>query len=662
MKKYTCFLFVLIIFFSSCTSAYKKLDINGNFSDSEFKTLKDNGFFLEKTNYDNIYSLYKTLSKDNSPLLYTLDLPFYSMHLLFDNTLKEFEENALYDSLTILSKSLYKLNYDKYTNTGSDKYKDSYLLATLYFAVPLSYLDDDFSSPVGLSKFIDAEQMLIEAHKGISISPIFSYREDYSQYVPRGHYTSNDSLKRYFKAFMWYGRMGFYFLPEQSFVNATDIDSSRINMIRTSLLIYNEIKDNPRLLNIWKYINKITDFYVGSSDDISINIYDKSPVPSNLSDKNIITFINFMLNNAPMPKIVSTEKTDKEKNNKNVLCFKLLGQKYIPDSYIFQQLVYNKVNRYFGPGKVSPFTMGTGAIRAFPMGLDFAYILGSNAAGEILNSTHNSDYAGYKENTSKLKKEFNNIQPTNAYTYFLRFMQLSVNRKHYRHDPFYMKSKLWAKKILASVLSFWTMLRHDTILYAKQSYTAKLTSVRPRPEKEKHLAYLSPYGNVYKEMYEFCDKLSVLLKNDENINKHWKYKLADCKTLLLLYIKITNNEMQGNTISEKDMNKLYYSWRMWHNIGSPWQIGVKNNKDMSIVADVHTDINSKMVLEEAIGSPFKITAVANLGDKKEVFYGGVNSYFEFKYPMKNRLTDEKWRAMKNSMPIPFWEEELLIEE
>jgi len=50
---------------------------------------------------------------------------------------------------------------------------------------------------------------LIEAHAGFSDSPIFKYKEDYSQYVPRGHYTRSETLKAYFKAMMWYGRMAF---------------------------------------------------------------------------------------------------------------------------------------------------------------------------------------------------------------------------------------------------------------------------------------------------------------------------------------------------------------------------------------------------------------------------------------------------------------------
>ncbi|GAI43997.1 unnamed protein product [marine sediment metagenome] len=37
--------------------------------------------------------------------------------------------------------------------------------------------------------------------------------EDYSQYVPRGHYTRNEKFKKYFKTMMWYGRIDFKLKP-----------------------------------------------------------------------------------------------------------------------------------------------------------------------------------------------------------------------------------------------------------------------------------------------------------------------------------------------------------------------------------------------------------------------------------------------------------------
>ena len=55
----------------------------------------------------------------------------------------------------------------------------------------------------------EAERQLISGHTGFHDSPIFRYKEDYSQYVARGHYTRSEALQQYFKTMMWYGRLAF---------------------------------------------------------------------------------------------------------------------------------------------------------------------------------------------------------------------------------------------------------------------------------------------------------------------------------------------------------------------------------------------------------------------------------------------------------------------
>lgn len=78
-----------------------------------------------------------------------------------------------------------------------------------YFAAALKLLDLNASVPDFVRSEVDEELQLIEQHSGFANSPIFEYREDYSRYVPRGHYTRSETLEKYFKAMMWYGRMAF---------------------------------------------------------------------------------------------------------------------------------------------------------------------------------------------------------------------------------------------------------------------------------------------------------------------------------------------------------------------------------------------------------------------------------------------------------------------
>ena len=69
----------------------------------------------------------------------------------------------------------------------------------------------------------------------------------------------------------------------------------------------------------------------------------------------------------------------------------------------------------------------------------------------------------------------------------------------------------------------------------------------------------------------------------------------------------------------------------------------------TLVADVHTNISEELVLEEAVGNVDLIVVVCP-GPEGSSFaaVGPVLSYYEFKHPMDDRLTDEKWRLMLDS--------------
>ncbi|MCK4323212.1 MAG: DUF3160 domain-containing protein, partial [Armatimonadetes bacterium] len=73
----------------------------------------------------------------------------------------------------------------------------------------------------------------------------------------------------------------------------------------------------------------------------------------------------------------------------------------------------------------------------------------------------------------------------------------------------------------------------------------------------------------------------------------------------------------------------------------------------SLIADVHTDGNTRQVLEEAVGYVERITVAYQLPDGRiAAGQGPVFSYYEFKQPMADRLTDEAWREMLQQGQAP----------
>ena len=71
----------------------------------------------------------------------------------------------------------------------------------------------------------------------------------------------------------------------------------------------------------------------------------------------------------------------------------------------------------------------------------------------------------------------------------------------------------------------------------------------------------------------------------------------------------------------------------------------------AIVADVATNPNGQ-VLEEGTGKISEIYVVVPVDGKLRIAKGGVYSYYEFTWPMSDRLTDKKWRELLNSGQAP----------
>jgi hypothetical protein len=76
-----------------------------------------------------------------------------------------------------------------------------------------------------------------------------------------------------------------------------------------------------------------------------------------------------------------------------------------------------------------------------------------------------------------------------------------------------------------------------------------------------------------------------------------------------------------------------------------------NENPAAIVADVATDPNGQ-VLEVGTGKISEIYVVVPIDGKLTIAKGGVYSYYEFTWPLSDRLTDKKWRELLDSDQAP----------
>ncbi|MFA5033272.1 MAG: DUF3160 domain-containing protein [bacterium] len=632
--------------------------------------LDSSGFVIVPSSERNIYDIYEHCKKANQPVVVTTDIIFHTTHLAYDYSLRTAEITSLLPKLDTLTLGMLNANLNQLKQAKNEIMKSALSDNVAFFGVAAKLLELEIPDniPDEVKEKINSELKLIKEHRGIRESPIFGYKEDYTQYVPRGHYTRNYKFENYFKTMMWYGRIGFYLKPHPSmYPDDMLIDPVKegIKLTRSAILITKTIKASSNLTRLWKEIYKPTISFVGKADDLTIEDYSKLIKDVNIpQDKSILLFIA-KANKLASPKIVSiVTESDDSLELKN---FRLMGQRFIFDTYAFQNLVYPKVCKYL-PNKqkkatdtILPFTAEktpVGITRCFPRGLDLMSVFGSKTAASIIYNSGDANYENYKEQSVKMKNYFDYLSvpewKSNLYSQWLYSIRLLLNDKH-SNCPSFMLSNEWELKELNSVLGSWAELKHDAILYAKESYTLMTTSMPRTPEFTK--GWVEPYPEVYKELSDMITKLSTITDYPTKI----KNKLTNYADILTQLSEISEKELTGKPLTKKESDLIW-------NIGSTLkgmtifpdeimkQITSGTDDEMAIIADVHTDPNSRQVLEEAVGyaNTIYVRLPASAPDKADesTLMGGVFSYYEFKAPMDGRYTDEKWQQELKSRQVP----------
>jgi len=676
--------------------------------------LKKNGFVVidnclnPKQEY--ITEPYKTLKDREIPIFITSDSLLHLYHIQFNETLRQIEEKEFYDKIWEINKELFDDSIEKYNNATGDL-KEVTKRNVAYLAVGLSLLqpkkdqlckeereckdpglasayfkEEDlikysFEVPDLARPEVEMELQLIGQHQGFSKSPIFIYQEDYSQYVPRGHYTRSEKLKNYFKAFMWYGRMSMLLkgtkdispgetnqFNEEALISTYDakIQTMQASLITLKFAESQEIKDK------WDKIYSVTAFYVGLSDDLgpyeyleAMNFILKEGFDLNdLTEKNIEKLKVKLAEYRP-PKIfggtgdcgINPPFTLKQANQclKKTKGFRLMGQKFIPDSYIFSNLVGVYTDVYSGDKHCSQvFTCvisGAGrSIRGFPRGLDVMAMLGSKRAQELLNELGDSNYKKYDEAYKKLETEFlkfnENDWNKNLYWAWLHALKPLLTAFDAGY-PTFMQTKAWQDKELTTALASWSELRHDTILYAKQSYTMLERGILPPPEKPV-VGYVEPVPMFYNKLLALTKMSTKGLEKMNILNNSAKHRLESLEKILERLVEISKKELENEKLAQGDYEFI-------ENFGEILNETIAEVEDKAkkttIISDVHTDSNTKSVLEEGIGYVKLIVVAYKLPDDRIIIgTGPVMSYYEFKQPMKDRLTDKEWRELLISNP------------
>ena len=297
--------------------------------------------------------------------------------------------------------------------------------------------------------------------------------------------------------------------------------------------------------------------------------------------------------------------------------------------------------------------------RYFPKGLDVMAILGSDRAYTLLDEIYEeTSYVNYPEKIDAFKTEFSAISSSawaqNLYWNWLYCLMPLLYAKGEGY-PFFMQNSAWADKELLTALASWAELRHDTILYAKQSGTP--CSVPPGPPK----SYVEPNPHLYARLASLVKYTREGLDSFDLLLSGYQEKLNLFENLLLFLRDIAIKELENTPLTDKEYEDIFCFGKVMQGLVStvkdpdkPWDVDAD---DMAVITDVHTDSNSDECLEEGVGYPLEIFVIVNEGGIPRITRGAMFSYYEFLQPIADRLTDEAWRDMLvgDSPPeMPVW--------
>jgi hypothetical protein len=273
-----------------------------------------------------------------------------------------------------------------------------------------------------------------------------------------------------------------------------------------------------------------------------------------------------------------------------------------------------------------------------------------------------TDYQGYPQNMTRLREYISNLDAEtwvqNLYWGWL-YTLLPLTWEKPEGYPAFMQTPAWLKKELTTFLGSWTELKHDTLLYAKQVYAEAGGGDVGVDDR----GYVEPNPHLYGRLAALVRMTREGLQARELISERDATSLERLEELALALKTISEKELSNTPLTEAEYDlirsygaQLEHFWlEALQDEGIDHRSAI-HDRPAALVADVATDPNGR-VLEEATGYVYQIYAAVPVDGKLRIAIGGVYSYYEFPWPLNDRLTDSKWHQMLDTgqaPPLPDW--------
>lgn len=609
--------------------------------------LAENGFVVVPGSARRFSYPYEQGGYAKYPVFVTTDVAFNTWHLVFDKVLRDVEQLRLLPQLEDMVTRLVASSRTQATALAGGPLADQALRVQELFEAAATLLEIDVGS---VGPRATAEVALVTEAAQLTTSPVTSFEAcdrltgtgcvDYSLFRPRGHYTGNPQLERYFRAMSLLGQEPFFLAQPAS--------------LQLALLAAPLITTDPEILAAWRSVYEPTAFLVGLADDyspIELVAAAEAVRPGSTGDPGAIADAAYVT--AVKERLARVRPVLINPDNASV---RVMGARFVLDAYVLDQLGWPNVG-----------TLPDA--RVFVSPLDVASVFGSELATSVQAQAGEPEFTGYGAQLSRLTgqvaRRTGDEWAGTVYDSWLHAIAAVWTPKS-QAFPGFMRTGAWAAKSLQTGLGSYTELKHDTILYAKQAFLGESGDDVPDLAL-RH--WVEPDPVAFGRLSAAAALLQDGLAARELLTPTADELLTGIRVDFLDRLgALARDELAGKPISEDDNAWLESigGWleMMWVRSSDPvggeeGSTPVPGEEWAALVADIARARD--LVLELGTGAVDRILVLVPDDDGVfQVAVGGTYSYYELWQDATSRLTDEEWRQQVEAGDVPDREEPLVL--
>lgn len=633
--------------------------------EAQLAALDARGFVITGDRFPTFGYGYHTIYAQELPLYVSADSVLEAVHRSYVEILKALELGSLIPALRHLLATM------RERLPGAGLEAGARADADLFLAVGLSLLDGAEAPPVAGASASEVRSFVsrAEAASGAEVRSLFGRdrRFDFSQFTPRGHYTDAPELSRYFRAMMWLQRVDFRLIETQD--TGEQVFSRR--QLEAALALRALMDDAA--LGRWRDIDQAVQAFVGEADymlppDLDAFLAELGAEDARaLEDRSDAELAQKILDGGWGAQRISSHYMVNGIGqgtmplNRSLAFF---GQRYTVDAHVFSNVVYDRVQ-------------GGAVRRMMPDSLDVAYAaLGNDAALPLLASELTTyRYAPDLESMRILVDEHGDAYwGSSLYTLWmsaLRGLSTRADDGFASGLPSVMRTEPWSRRVLAAQLASWAELRHDTLLYAKQSYTSGAACEFPD-------AYVDPYPAFWRALERYGSAGLALVENLSAIDGGLAALIRDhfvaVEGASRILAEMAEHELAGTPFTTEHMAFIDQTVQVESVCGEEWVVGwygrlhfdvLTSTEVDPVVADVHTQPTDAggaevgRVLHVGTSLPRAMVVTVETCTGPRAYVGLVSTFHQEITENWERLTDEAW-AEREHTPV-VWSRDLVVE-